>query len=362
MTSPNPILKKFDPFVLIPIVYLLVISTVVLSSINRTATRVEFDFGIQLLAIGLGGLVFLLATQSSAGTWRRLGLWVYIAGLVSLVLVPTFGITVNGSTRWLEFGGFQFQPSELAKLGLVALQARLLASKTRSLDTPWSLILSVVYLALPALLILLQPDLGTLVLLVVVWFGMLLMSTINKRTLLLIASALFLVVPLSYPFLADYQKERIDSFFSSSVDIQAEGYNVLQATIATGSGGWLGKGLASGSQSQLSFLPAQHTDFIFSVIAEKMGFVGAVSVLLALTVLFGRLLYLAYTSSVPFVRGFVAGITILLVIQAYVNIAMNIGLFPVTGLPLPFVSYGGTHIIVELLMVGAILGMRSRET
>ncbi|MDX1766327.1 MAG: FtsW/RodA/SpoVE family cell cycle protein, partial [Candidatus Saccharimonadales bacterium] len=230
----NQTLRRFDPFVTLPIVYLLGLSLVVLNSVDRTATRVEFDFGIQVLAVVIGAIVFLLATQTSAATWRRLGLWIYIAGLLSLVLVPAFGITVNGSTRWLEFSGFQFQPSELAKLGLIALQARLLATKTRSLDTPWSLILSMIYLALPAVLILMQPDLGTLVLLVVVWFGMLMMSTMRKRTLLLIAAALFLVVPVSYPFLADYQKERIDTFFSTSVDIQAEGYNVLQATIATG--------------------------------------------------------------------------------------------------------------------------------
>lgn len=361
MAKPSETFKRFDPFVTLPILYLLGLSTVVLNSITRTAVRVEFDLNTQLVAIFIGALLFLFGTQSTAIAWRRIGLWVYIASLVSLVLVPIWGNEVNGSTRWLEFGGFQFQPSELAKLGLIALQARLLSLKSRSLDAPWSLGLSIAYLAVPSILILLQPDLGTIIVLVLVWFGMLAFSTVNKRTLVLIAAAMFLSVPLSYPFLADYQQERIDTFFNPTSDIQAEGYNVLQATIATGSGGWLGKGLDSGSQSQLSFLPAQHTDFIFSVIAEKLGFVGSVTVILALTILVTRLIYLAHTSTISFVRYFIAGVAILLTLQIGVNIAMNLGIFPVTGLPLPFVSYGGTHIVINLLMVGAALGMRSRE-
>ena len=361
MVTSRRLFKRFDPFVILPIGYLLGLSLVVLDSITRTASRVEFDFKVQVIAVFLGMLLFVLSTETTAMAWRRMGLWVYIVGVVCLGLVPLIGVTVNDSTRWLEIGSFQFQPSELAKLGLIALQARLLSLKSKSLDTPWSLMLSLIYLGLPSIFILLQPDLGTIVVLLMVWFGMLSFSTINKRTLVLLAAGLFLSVPVAYPFLADYQKERIDTFLSPSTDLQAEGYNVLQATIATGSGGWLGKGLDSGSQSQLSFLPAQQTDFIFSVISEKLGFVGAVTVIVALIILVTRLLYLAHTSTISYVRYFVAGVAVLLGLQIFVNIAMNVGLFPVTGLPLPFVSYGGTHIVVNLLMVGAALGMRSRE-
>jgi rod shape determining protein RodA len=168
---------------------------------------------------------------------------------------------------------------------------------------------------------------------------------------------LLLSVPAAYPFLADYQRQRIDTFLNPSLSAEAEGYNVLQATIAIGSGGLLGKGLDAGSQSQLNFLPAQHTDFIFAVTAEKLGLLGGLSIVAAFCLLIIRLVNRVMLSDNHFIHLVGFGMIAALAAPFLINVAMNLGLFPVTGVPLPFVSAGGTHMIVELTMLGLVSGL-----
>lgn len=348
---------------LVPLFYLLFIGLLILSSLSITSLAVvKFSFSTQIMSVGLGLLLFWLALRSTSQFWLKSSWWIYAIAIVSLVAVAIFGRTYNGAQRWLEIGAFQFQPSELAKFALITVQARLLAKKAGVAKQVNTLFLSGLYVAIPVLLIILEPDLGSVVLIIIVWLSMLLASTIKKSTVMLIIATILLIIPISYPFMADYQKQRIDTFFNPSLSVNSEGYNVAQATIAVGSGGWLGKGLDSGSQSTLSFIPSQHTDFIFSVIAEKLGFVGALSVLIAMSVLLIRLIFLAWSASHPYIRYFGVGVVSMLLAQFTINIAMNLGLFPVTGLPLPLISYGGTHIVVSLLMIGTLLGMLKNES
>lgn len=346
-----------DPLVIIPVLYLLSIGLVVLDAIVTT-TRISIDFSIttQLVAtiIGLG---LLVVVSRNGSIWYGLGLPLYLVSCTLLLLVLLYGENIFGATRWLQLGSFQMQPSELMKIALIIVQARLLSSRIQSLDRPWPLVLSALYVSGAVLLVFLQPDLGTVLVLIGIWFIQLLFSEVPKRTIVLLLGIFLLALPLAYPFLADYQKQRIETFFNPSLDTQGSGYNVLQATIALGSGGLLGKGLDAGSQSQLNFLPSQHTDFVFAVIGEKLGFIGGVSVIIAFTVLLLRLSVLVLRSQSSFVRLSGIGVVAVLGFQFLINTAMNVGLLPVTGIPLPFISGGGTHILSECLMIGIVLGL-----
>lgn len=350
--------QRFDWLLIAPIAYLVVISLVVLRSIVTTAQiPIDFSFTNQVVALGIGVIGFWLASRTERELWQRLSLPLYIVSVLALIGVLVYGDTSGGATRWIEVGSFQFQPTELVKLAIILIQAQLLARRADMLQKPWPLALSALYILLPAILIVQQPDIGSTIILVTMWLAQLFASPLSKRTFVLMLGLLLLVIPATYPFLADYQRERIESFLSPSIDTQAEGYNVLQSTIAVGSGGWLGKGIDAGSQSQLNFLPAQHTDFIFAVIAEKLGFVGAVSIIAALVLLMLRLAYISLGHESVYVQLIGIGVISVLLLQTLINIGMNIGLLPVTGIPLPFVSGGGTHLILELVMIGLVVGV-----
>lgn len=349
---------QLDLLIVGPIIYLTIISLVVLRSISTTTQiAIDFSFATQITACLLGILGFILASQTSRELWQRLSWPLYMVSTAALILVLLYGDSSGGATRWISIGSFQLQPTEIAKLGLILIQAQLLARRSDMLQKPWPLVLSALYMVLPVLLIIQQPDIGSSIVIIVLWLAQLFTSPLSKRTFLLIFGLLMLVIPATYPFLADYQRERIESFVNPSIDTQAEGYNVLQSTIAVGSGGWLGKGIDAGSQSQLNFLPAQHTDFIFAVIAEKLGFIGAVSVILALAILMLRLAYLSLGHESVYVQLIGIGVISVLLLQTLINIGMNIGLVPVTGIPLPFISGGGTHLILEFTMIGMLLGV-----
>jgi rod shape determining protein RodA len=218
-------------------------------------------------------------------------------------------------------------------------------------------VLSAVYTLVLTGLVLAQPDLGTAALLVLVWLAQLLGSNLSRRTLLLLLGFILLAIPTTYPFLADYQKDRINSFLHPSLDTSGDGYNALQATIAIGSGGLLGKGLDAGTQSQLNFLPSQHTDFIFAVIGEKLGFAGAFLVVVAACLLLLQLAVLTWRAESDFVRLVGIGVVTVLAIQFFINMGMNLGLAPITGVPLPLISAGGTHLVIEGALIGMALGL-----
>lgn len=340
-----------------PIVYLLTLSLIVLRSVSlSTQTVLDFNFSTQVMAIGLGLALAWLAYRQ-VGVWLRLSPFLYLTSLLLLLAVAVYGEASGGAVRWLNIGQFQLQPSELAKLALILLQARLLSRRQTDLDSPGPILLSGMYLGLVASFIFLQPDLGTVVLLVAIWLGQLFVSNLPKRTFVLILGLILLSVPATYPWLADYQKARIDTFFNPSLNANAEGYNVLQASIAIGSGGLLGKGLDAGSQSQLNFLPAQHTDFIFAVAAEKMGLLGGLSIILAFCVLLARMAVRIGRSQNRLTQLVGYGILASIGAQFVINVGMNLGITPVTGVPLPLVSAGGTHILIELTMLGLFAGL-----
>jgi rod shape determining protein RodA len=312
--------------------------------------REEHDFSIRGLA-----LLFIEALTNPF----------YLSALALLVVVMVIGKSSGGSQRWIDLRFFDLQPSELAKLLVVVALARYLADHADTIDHVQHVLVTLVQAAIPAVMVARQPDLGTALSLGAIWIGMVIMAGARWRHLLLLATGAVAAFPLIWTrFLTEYQRERLLIFLNPGLDPLGAGYNIIQSRISVGSGGLLGRGLNSGTQSQLHFLRIQHTDYIFSVLGEEMGFVGATIVILLYVVLIMQILTIAGNARDTFGRLLACGMAAMLVFQVFVNIGMNIGLSPVTGIPLPFISYGRSSLLTLLLCVGileSIAWRRKRE-
>jgi len=281
----------------------------------------------------------------------------------SLVAVDVLGFTALGAQRWISIGFFQFQPSEFAKLALIIVLA---AYYSRVYDVSHQLrylVISLLLVGLPMALVVAQPDLGTGLVFFAIWLPMTLATQVKKRYLVFGAALGAAALPLIYSLLAPYQKNRLVVLLNPQADKLGTGYNVTQSVIAVGSGGWFGRGLSSGSQSQLNFLPSQHTDFIFAVLAEKLGFVGAALAITLYLILIVRI-YILSTQSIDRFGAYICiGVASMLLFHVLVNVGMNMGIMPVTGIPLPLISAGGTSMLMTMLALGLVLSVaRNRES
>jgi rod shape determining protein RodA len=317
------------------------------------------------IAIGLVLMVMVMATDHR---WVRiLAPAVYVASLAGLVLVLTNGATINGSRSWVQLGGLSIQPAEFAKLAVVIGMALVVAERAegrRRRTVDWvDVVLMLLIAGVPAVLILLQPDLGTMLVLSATVFGVLAASGAPRRWLALLAGSglAVAVVAVALGLLEDYQVDRFLAFTNPELDPQGAGYNTEQARIAVGNGGLLGEGLFQGSQTHSGFVPEQHTDFVFTVAGEELGLVGAGFLILLLGVLIWRALVIASRADDVFGRIAAAGIACWLGFQAFQNIGMCLGIMPVTGVPLPLVSYGGSSMFAVLLAVGLLQNIHVRS-
>lgn len=356
------LLRRIDWLIVAPTIYLVVLGLVVQYSIifKSKGVSIDLDITTQIFSVLLACLSIYVLSKMRSGFLRSVSGSFYIVCCVLLVLVLLIGTEVNGAQRWVTIAGWQLQPTEIAKLALIFLAAKSLDSKEKAVNRLRKVALVLVYAAVPAGLVALQPDLGSAIVFGAIWFGMLFASKLQMSRLAFLGVVFSATLALSVPFLAEYQQERLVSYFNPDRDSSGANYNANQARIAIGTGGIFGSGLESGTQSQLNFLPSQHTDFIFAVTAEKLGIIGAGSVLVAFTVLFTRGLYIAWITDRTFERLVIVGIISLLFFHTFVNIGMNLGLMPVTGLPLPFLSYGGTFMVVSLFSVGILAVFSSR--
>jgi rod shape determining protein RodA len=315
----------------------------------------------QLALVGVGtlGLVFAATVD-----YRRLAdraMLLYALSAVSLVYVLRFGPLKAGTRRWIEVGSFQLQPSELVKLATALFVAKIFSEYRQESLGLRDVALPGAAVALLAALIAREPDLGTAACLVPLFLAVAFLAGLRMRAVMGLAAVMLLLAALTWPFLKDYQKTRIYTFLDPSLDPRGAGYQKIQSQIAVGSGGLVGRGFLGGSQAQLGYLPARHTDFIFSVLAEEAGFVGVVVVLSLYLFVLWRMLETARLARDRLGAFLVAGITASFAFQVVYNVAMVAGLVPVKGLPLPLMSYGGSSILSSLMGIGLVLSVRMRR-
>ncbi len=355
--------KRFDGILLAATLLLIALGLLILysSGLRSSVTASQLDTSRQILYVAVGFVLFWMMAKVDYNLWGNYSRILYIVMLVLLLIVEIFGATRLGATRWINLGFFQFQPSEFAKLALTVVLAKFFSKSYEQSDKFKYLVISLLYLLPPLVLVLAQPDLGTALVLSAIWFAMALTSRIKKRYFLIMAASLILLFPLIYPRLAPYQQQRIATFLNPTADPSSTGYNVNQAIIAVGSGGMFGQGLSSGSQSQGNFLPSQHTDFVFAVLSEKLGFVGGVVSIFLYIVVILRAVWIAKNSSNRFGTFLAIGIATMFGFHVLVNIGMNTGLLPVTGIPLPFISAGGTSMIISLISIGMLESIYARR-
>jgi len=306
-------------------------------------------------AIWLGLALFLAIALQLISKPRlfRAAPWLYLLSVGLLLAVLFVGREINGARAWFVFGPFRFQPSEFAKLTLALMLARVLAQ--RPLERLWDYVLPLAVAMVPIVLTAMEPDLGGAMVMAAMVAGMFFARGMPWRHLVAGAVTLIVLFPtVFWPRLLPHQKERILTALNPTRDPLGSGFQVIQSMIAVGSGGLTGKGYGQGTQSQLGFVPFRHTDFIFSVVAEEMGFVGALGLLFAYGILFWRMIALALVLPYLEDRLLVAGIFSMLAFQVLVNVGVTLGVAPVTGITLPFVSYGGTSLVTVMLAIGLV--------
>ncbi|MCW2277133.1 rod shape-determining protein RodA [Heliophilum fasciatum] len=364
-------IKNIDVTLLVSVFLLLTFSLIILSSASSNVGREPLDFVRKqatwmLIGITLAGSFLFVQYQTMA----RFSWYIYAANLLLLMTVFFIGINVNGAVRWVNIGAFQFQPSEFSKLIMIVTFADFLARRQGQLNTLKELLPCFAYVAVPMLLILKQPDLGTSLVLIAIMIGMMYAAGANKRILTsLITGGLVVIVFSLYAHfqwglplpLQEYQINRLIIFINPDLDPVRTGYHIRQSLIAIGSGGLFGKGLFNGTQAQLNFLPEHHTDFIFSVVGEELGFAGVFGLLLLFFILIVRGLRIARDARDIYGSLLVIGILSMFLFHIMINVGMTIGIMPVTGIPLPFVSYGGSAMITNMACIGILLNVNLRR-
>ncbi len=354
---------------------------------RRAFTHIDWTLIIATTLISLAGLVTMYTAQQGGGAYfQHQILWILIAlgaffalsfvdfrflrrtsvittlfliTVLLLLAVYVFGEISHGAQSRFAIGGFAIQPAEFAKLTLIALLAKYFSRRHIEIAHIRHILVSGVYAFILFALIALQPDFGSAIILAAIWFGMVLASGISKKHLVgVVLVAIVSSVALWSFVFADYQKDRIITFLHPLADVQGAGYNAYQSMIAVGSGGTLGKGIGYGTQSKLQFLPEFETDFIFASFAEEWGFVGVLFLFALFGVVLVRVLDAAYSGAGNFETLFALGVATWCIAHFAVHVGMNIGLLPVTGVTLPFASYGGSHLLAEFGALGMLMGMR----
>ena len=335
-------------------------SSTVVTGVNPLDPSSNFLRG--LMWSGIAVLVFITATFFDY-KWLKTFAWpIYFVNLGLLALSLVVGSGVGGAARWIAVGPLQFQFSELAKILMIVVLANYLAVRHDRLGSI-RVILGACILMVPTwVLVMLQPDLGTSLVLAGILAGMLFMSGASMKWLTALAGIVIAMIPFAWTYLLrDYQKQRLLSFLNPASDPQGSGYQLLQSQIAVGSGGLFGKGLTNGTQDALAFLPVGDTDFAFARLAEELGFIGALLVFVLFVVLLWRVLMAGYRSQDRFGTIFAAGIGSMILFQVVVNVGMVIGLMPVTGIPLPFITRGGASLISLAIGLGILQSINIRQ-
>ena len=354
------VFKRIDRLLVFFIVPIILGGLFTMKSFIPQENTINF-FEKQIIWIVLSLIVFFAFSFIDFRFLRRTDVLVSLFLFLCLLLVVLliFGNTVKGAQSWFSFGVFSFQPGDVMKLILILILSKYFSRRHVEIRNIKHIFISGFYTLIPFFLVLFQPDFGSAIVIFLIWFGMVLVSGISKSHLFLVfLSGAFIFISLWFFVFAPYQKIRIASFINPLADIHGSGYNASQSTIAIGSGQVLGKGLGFGTQSRLKFLPEPQSDFIFAAYAEEWGFIGSSLILLLFGLVIWRILHSASLGASNFEILFGVGIAIFFISHILINIGMNLGLMPVTGIPLPFMSYGGSHLITEFAGLGILMNMR----
>lgn len=320
----------------------------------------EDYFTKQVVSLGVAVLGFFIAISFDTRILRstRIVIGLYTVAITLLILLFPFGSTVKGAKSWFRFGGFSFQPSDLAKLALIVTLAKYFTRRHIEIRRIRHIIVSGLYAFVPFLLVFLQPDFGSAIIIFMVWFCLVIVSGISYKHLAIVAALGALSFSMLWFFVfAPYQKDRIMNFLNPLADIRGSGYNAYQSMIAVGSGQVLGKGIGYGTQSRLQYLPEHQTDFIFASFAEEWGYLGTIMFFVLYGLVFWRLIHAAWFGATNFETLFALGTLAFIGTHFTINVGMNMGLLPVTGVPLPFMSYGGSHLLTEFIALGLVCAM-----
>lgn len=312
----------------------------------------------QSLFVVVGFLGYIIVSQLNYKSFHILVLPIYLFTLLLLLVVFILGVETRGVLRWIPIGSLNIQPSEFAKIALIIFLADFWVKR---MPTIKNILLSLSLTAPFIILIFRQPDLGSALTVAAIWLGMLFASGVSFKKVAVVILISILFIPAGLLLLEDYQKLRIAGFLAPHADPLGTGYNLIQSTIAVGSGQLWGRGLGQGTQSRLRFLPEYRTDFIFASIAEEMGFVGASIILFSYLILLIYCLRVSWRASDFFGSLIAAGVSSQLLFQGFVNIGMNLGLLPITGITLPLVSYGGSSLVATLMSLGFVSSVAKSE-
>lgn len=361
-------LRDFDPVLMLAALALVAMGSLLIysASLSQFGTPTLSDLNHPVMrqaAFAAVGIVLALAIARA--NYRSLGVLsvgMYVAAIAVLAFVVFAGDATYGSRRWIEIGGTPVQPSEIAKLVVIIALAKYLSDHQEEIAQPRVILTSLAMTALPTLLVFAEPDLGSAIVFMVIWLGMVMAAGAKWSHIATLIGAGLVTVPFVFIGLVnDYQRERIALWLDPGKDPLGAGFQSLQAQIGIGSGGFFGKGLTQGGQTQLDYLRTETTDYVFSVLGEELGLVGAIILLTLFIILLWRGLRAAELSKDLFGRLLATGVVIFILLQTFINIGVNIGLLPVTGLPLPFVSQGGSSLITLFICLGILQSILMRR-
>jgi len=353
-----PVLRALDwSLIVAP---LLLVGVGVATIFSTTLGTAQSGLAIQQIIFAILGIIIMVAlTIYDYRNLKNFSWILYLVSALLLVAVLFFGIKIFGAKRWIDLGLFQLQPSELMKISIILFVSSILS---QGVVLWWrKIMLIIIIIAIPLLLVLKQPDLGTVIVISIIGLSLFFCWPISRKIKILVMILIIAMIPLGWLAMKDYQRQRIYTFINPGRDPYGSGYNVIQSLITVGSGGIWGRGLGNGPQSQLNFLPVSYTDFIFAGWAEATGFAGAIGLLVILAILNWRVYYIASIAKDAFGRYLAVGYGTMVFVQVAINIGMNLGLAPVTGIPLPFVSYGGTALMVNFIMIGIMQSIYLRH-
>lgn len=318
-------------------------------------------FHKQIIWIFISTFIFFILSLFDYRFLKRTGVVITIFSLAVLMLIALFAIgkVAGGAQSWFSLGGVSFQPADFIKLIIIILLAKYFSKRHIEIANIRHIFVSGFYVFIIFVLVALQPDFGSALIIFLIWFGLILLSGISKKHLLAVFIAGSIAFALLWNFgLQDYQKSRIINFIHPLADIRGTGYSAYQSTIAVGSGKVLGKGIGYGTQSKLSFLPEYQTDFIFAAYSEEWGFLGIIFLFTLFSTLIWRVIRNAYYGATNFEILFGCGVAVMFISHFLINVGMNIGIMPVTGITFPFMSYGGTNLLTSFIGLGILMGMR----